>query len=62
MTKHLWQRDRKSIYRGLVKEYQREGYDHKESKRFAKQETDEIMADKESFVDSLISLEEEQSS
>jgi|TARA_R110000851_G_scaffold117732_1_gene244686 hypothetical protein len=62
MSKNFWQRDRKSIYRGLVKEYQREGYDYKESKRYAKQETDEIMSDKESFVDTLISLEEEQSS
>ncbi len=62
MSKHFWQKDRKSIFKGLVREYQREGYDYKESKRFAKEETDEIMADKESFVYNLIALEEEQSS
>ena len=60
MSKNFWQRDRKSIYRSLVKEYQREGYTHKEAKKFAKEETDEIMADKESFVDNLIAIEAEQ--
>jgi hypothetical protein len=62
MSKNFWQRDRKSIYRGLVREYQREGYTQKEAKKFAKEETDEIMADKESFVDNLLAIEEEQRS
>ena len=42
MAKNLWDRDRKSIYKGLVKEYQQEGYDIKEARRLASQETDEI--------------------
>jgi len=42
MAKNLWDKDRKSIYKGLVKEYQQEGYDIKEARRLASQETDEI--------------------
>lgn len=60
--KNFWDKDRKSIYRSLVKEYQREGYEMKDAKRLAKMETDEIMADKEYFVHNLIDLDEEQRS
>ena len=60
MAKNLWDRDRKSIYKGLVKEYQQEGYDIKEARRMARQETDEIMAAKNLFVDTLIEVEEEE--
>ena len=59
MNKNFWDRDRKSIYRSLVREYQREGYSQKEAKRFAREETNEVMADKESFVENIL-LEEEQ--
>jgi hypothetical protein len=38
----------------LVREYQREGYSPKEAKRLARNETDEIMADKEAFVKEII--------
>ena len=60
--KNFWDKDRKSIYRSLVKEFQREGYEMKDAKRLAKMETDEIMADKEYFVNNLIDLDEEQRS
>ena len=60
--KNFWDKDRKSIYRSLVKEYQREGYDMKDAKRLAKMETDEVMADKEYFVNNLIDLDEQQRS
>ena len=60
MAKNLWDRDRKSIYKGLVKEYQQEGYDIKEARRLASQETDEILADKKFFVDTLIAVEEDE--
>ena len=60
MAKNLWEKDRKSIYRGLVKEYQQEGYDVKEARRLASQETEEIMADKKFFVANLIEVEEEE--
>ena len=60
--KNFWAKDRKSIYRSLVKEYQKEGYDMRDAKRLAKMETDEVMADKEYFVNNLIDLDEEQRS
>ena len=60
MAKNLWEKDRKSIYKGLVKEYQQEGYDIKEARRLASQEPDELMADKKFFVDTLIEVEEEE--
>ena len=60
--KNFWDKDRKSIYRSLVKEYQKEGYDMRDANRLAKMETDEVMADKEYFVNNLIDLDEEQRS
>ncbi len=50
MSKNFWQRDRNTIFRDLVSQYEEEGYDNKEAKKLAKQEVDEIMLDKEDFV------------
>ena len=50
MTKHLWQRERNNIFRNLVKQYKEEGYDKKEARKFAKQEINDMMEDKEDFV------------
>ena len=50
MTKNFWQRDRNTIFRDLVSQYQEEGYDKKEAKKLARQEVDEVMLDKEDFV------------
>ena len=50
MSKNFWQRDRNTIFRDLVSQYEEEGYDKKEAKKLAKQEVDEIMLDKENFV------------
>ena len=50
MTRNFWEKDRKSLFRNLVREYQQEGYLQKEAKKLAKQEVDEVMEDKESFV------------
>jgi len=50
MSKNFWQRDRNTIFRDLVYQYEEEGYDKKEAKKLAKQEVDEIMRDKEDFV------------
>ncbi len=52
-SKNLWQRDRQALFRNLVKQYREEGYDTKEAKRYAKQELNEIMQDKEDFVKDL---------
>jgi len=49
--KSLLQKERQRIFREVTKQYQDEGYDKKESKRMAKQDTDDIMSDKEAFID-----------
>ena len=53
MTNNFWMKERKQAFNYLLKQYLQEGYDNKEAKALAKQEVDEIMADKESFVDNL---------
>ena len=53
MTKNLWQQERRQLFRELVKQYADEGYDQKESKRLAKMEINDIMEDKENFVNNL---------
>tara|TARA_R100001143_G_C3312397_1_gene110761 strand:+ start:289 stop:474 length:186 start_codon:yes stop_codon:yes gene_type:complete len=53
MVKNLWDKDRKTIFRQLVKEYLQDGYTSKQAKRLASQETNEIMEDKLSFVDNI---------
>jgi|TARA_R110002020_G_scaffold177199_1_gene369967 hypothetical protein len=53
MVKNLWQKERNHLFRDLVRQYSQEGYSQKESKKLAKQEIDEIMEDKENFVDTL---------
>mgnify|MGYP003146930234 FL=1 len=54
MSKNLWQKERQHLFRDLVRQYSNEGYSQKESKRFAKQEIDEIMEDKEDFVRNIL--------
>ena len=53
MTNNFWIKERKQAFNYLLKQYLQEGYDNKEAKALAKEEVDEIMADKESFVDNL---------
>ena len=53
MTKNLWQQERRQLFRELVKQYADEGYNQKESKRLEKMDINDIMEDKESFVDNL---------
>ena len=53
MTKNLWERETSNVFKYLVKQYLEEGYDLKESKALAKTEADEVMSDKESFVETL---------
>ena len=42
------------MFRSITRQYKAEGYDVKESKRLAKREVDDIMSDKEAFVDNFI--------
>mgnify|MGYP003153636334 FL=1 len=53
MPKNLWQKERGAIFRDLVRQYSEEGYNNKEAKRLARQEIDEIMEDKEDFVNDI---------
>ena len=53
MAKNLWQKERSVIFRGLVRQYSMEGYNNKEAKRLARREADEIMEDKEDFVNDI---------
>ena len=40
--KHLWEKDRKTIYKELLDLYLEEGYSRKEARRLASEETEEI--------------------
>ena len=53
--KSFMQKERQRIFREVTKQYQDEGYDIKESRRMARHDTDDIMADKETFIDNYMS-------
>jgi|TARA_R110002020_G_scaffold80238_2_gene200267 hypothetical protein len=54
MTTSFIQKERQRIFRDLTRQYQQEGYATREAKRIAKRETDDIMADKETFVENFV--------
>ena len=54
MTRSFLQKERQSVFRKLTKQYQEEGYNTREAKRMARRDTDDIMSDKEAFVDNLM--------
>jgi hypothetical protein len=54
MTRDFMQRERKSLFRSITRQYTQEGYNIRESKRLAKREVDDIMSDRENFMDNLI--------
>jgi len=54
MTRSFLQKERQSVFRKLIKQYQEEGYDTREAKRMARRDTDDIMSDKEAFVDNFM--------
>lgn len=56
--KNLWVKDRKTIFRELYSTYMEEGYSSKDAKRLAKQETDEIMAEDQLFINDILDEEE----
>tara|TARA_Y100001963_G_C6483422_1_gene310019 strand:+ start:342 stop:524 length:183 start_codon:yes stop_codon:yes gene_type:complete len=53
-NKNLWDQDRDTIFKNLALSYQQEGYSVRESKRLAKQETEEIMSSSLDFVEDVI--------
>lgn len=56
--KKLWEKDRKTIFKELVKTYLKEGYDYKEAKRLASEETEEIKRSDYRFVNNILEQEE----
>ena len=53
MAQNLWQKERNGMLRDLIRDYLNEGYDHKEAKKLATKEVNEVMEDRSSFVDIL---------
>ena len=53
MDTSLWKQEQSQVYREFLKEYLAEGYDFKEAKQLAKQDTKEVMEDKLDFVEEL---------
>ena len=54
MSRSFLQKERQRIFRELIRQYQQDGYDIREAKRIAKRDTDDIMSDKETFIDNYI--------
>jgi hypothetical protein len=59
MTKNLWERDRRRIFKKYLREYLSEGYDRSEAGVMAKRETDDVMLDQENFVKTLWNNQDE---
>ena len=54
MSRSFLQKERQRIFRDLIRQYQQDGYDIREAKSMAKKDTDDIMSDKETFVDNYV--------
>ena len=54
MSRSFLQKERQRIFREIIRQYQQDGYDTREAKRIAKQDTNDIMSDKETFIDNYI--------
>jgi hypothetical protein len=52
--KHLWEKDRKTIYKELLDLYLEEGYSRKEARRLASEETEEIKSGDFNFVSNIM--------
>ena len=53
MSKNLWEKEERQVFRSLTRQYRQEGYDIKEAKKLARAETNEILSDKIEFADNL---------
>lgn len=58
--RNLWEKDRKTIFKELCKQYLEEGYSKKESKKFASLETEEVMSTNEDFIKNIFQQQEEE--
>ena len=59
MTKNLWERDRRRIFKKYLREYLNEGYNRNEAGIMAKREVDDVMSDQENFVKTLWNNQDE---
>lgn len=55
--KELWEKDRKIIFKELIQTYLKEGYNYKEAKRLASEETEEIKQNDYRFVNNIFEQE-----
>ena len=53
MHKNLWEKEERQVFRSLTRQYKQEGYNIKEAKKLAREETNEIMLDKKEFAENL---------
>ena len=53
MTKNLWDKESKTLFRKYYREYKSEGYDDKESKILAKQEVNVVLGERIDFAELL---------
>jgi len=56
-VKKLWEKDRKIIFKELIQIYLKEGYNYKEAKRLASEETEEIKQNDYRFVNNIFEQE-----
>jgi len=54
---NLWDKDRKKIFRELYQQYVEEGFNHKEAKRLASRETDELIEMDQEFIKEIFDSE-----
>jgi hypothetical protein len=59
-VRNLWEKDRKTIFKELYRQYLEEGYSKKESKKFASLETKEVMSTNEAFIKNIFQQQEEE--
>ena len=58
-SSNLWDKDKKTVFRELYHQYLEEGYNQKEAKRMAKEESEEIYSDQVGFAFSVVEKEYE---
>ena len=58
--KNLWEKDRKIIFRELLTTYMQEGYNRKDAKKLAAEETDEIMSGDMAFIAEIMDTQDEE--
>jgi|TARA_R100000781_G_scaffold1021_1_gene1692 hypothetical protein len=53
MVKNLWDQERRILFKNVLKEYETEGYTREEAGKLARKEVNELMVDKEDFVNKI---------